>query len=121
MNQRVKVLDTDEFLAMEMADSLLAEAHIPHFIVEFTRSGASCEMPCAPAFGRGFSWYIVVGPEHQAEAEAVLSGLPFEQTRSLGRSDDLDHSTKSRRWWLYYGLLIASLILLAVLLPRFSR
>jgi hypothetical protein len=60
----------------------------------------------------------MVAPEHRTQAEAVLEELPFEPNRVHDRVDDTGERAKSRRWWFYYGILLAALILFTVILPR---
>ncbi len=112
LNERVRVMETSQFFAMEMADTLLTESNVPHFIVEFTRSGASVEMPRAPAFGRGFQWYILVSQENALQAEAILSALAFDGTADECQPAGREETAKSRRWWGYYLLLLVILLIL---------
>ncbi len=108
MNERALILDTEDSLAMRMADDALAEAGISRFIVEFTKSGMSMEMPCAPSLGRGTRWQIAVLKEHQAQAEEVLSGLPMELSASPNLLKDLPAPPKAKRWLAWYRALCAA-------------
>lgn len=114
MKDHIRVLETNKFLAMEMADALLAEASVPHFVVEFTRSGASFEMPCAPSFGRGFHWHVVVPKENVAAAEAVLEALPFDRAQSMAPLPSDETAAASKRWSRYYYILLAAFLLLTL-------
>lgn len=73
---------------MRTADEALAGAGILHFIVEFTRSGGSMEMPCAPPLGRGYWWQVEVFREDVAQAAEVLRGLPMEPSAGLNARGD---------------------------------
>lgn len=122
MNERILILDTGDSLAMRMTDEALTEAGIPHFIVEFTRSGRSLEMPCAPSFGRGYRWQISVSSEHRREAEAVLRRLPVDAESGWSSPTGAFLSAKAKRWRTYYQVLgIATLVATALLFYFLSR
>jgi hypothetical protein len=110
MNERALVLDTGDCLAIRMADDALAEAGIPRFIVEFTRSGQSMEMPCAPSPGRGYRWQMAVPLARRREAQEVLGLLPIQISASLDRPQDLFASPNARRWVVLYRVLGATAI-----------
>lgn len=122
MEERILILDTGDSLAMRMTDEALARAGIPHFIVEFTRSGRSMEMPCAPSFGRGYRWQITVAKEHRPEAEAVLRGLPVDTATGPNSPEEVTLSAKAKRWRTYYRVFgTAALVAMALLFYFLSR
>lgn len=122
VNDRILILDTASLLAMRMTDEALAGAGIPHFIVEFTRSGRSMEMPCAPSLGRGYRWQITVSKEHRPEAEAVLRQLPVDPATGPNPPEEVAQSVKAKRWRAYYRALgTVALIAMALLFYFMSR
>ena len=122
MSEQILILETENDLAMRLLDDALAEAGIPHFIVEFTKSGASLEMPCAPSMGRGYRWRITVFKEQRKEAEAVLKRLPTDASSSRNPSTESTISAKAERWRTYYRVLrLLTVIGLALAFYFFSR
>jgi hypothetical protein len=121
MKDHIRVLETNEFLAMEMADTLLTDASVPHFVVEFTKSGTSFEMPCAPSFGRGFHWQVVVPRENVVAAEAALEALPFERAQSMAPLPNRETVAASKRWSRYCYILLAAVLILTLVLSLCMR
>ena len=109
MGGRCVLLDTDSFLLITLADAALSEAGIPHGIIEFTKSGQSLEMPCAPSVGAGCRWEVLTAKEHRCAAEAVLSMLPVQGSPGQNLCPGTPLSPKAKRWRIYYVLLIAAI------------
>ena len=116
LDERVSILDSGNFLAVKMTDGALTEAGIPHFIIEYTKSGRSLEMPIAPSFGRGYRWQVSVSKEYQREAGEVLRLLPVDTVFEPNTPDDLPLSPKAERWRTIYRVLSAAAIVGMVLL-----
>ena len=121
MDSRLLVLDTNSYFFMQMADDALAQAGIPHFIIEFTKSGQSLEMPCAPKIGRGYRWNLTVSEEHHSAAEALLKSLPLENSIPQDPSDGSLLSPKAKRWRNFYRILCIGFLVLIGLLFWFSK
>ena len=106
------VFRTGHLYQVDMADSALKYARIPHFMREESVSGLVEAMPAAPSMGPGVWWSIVV-PEGCADtARSVLAEMPFEITMNPGVWDHQagGESGPFARWFR-----VAAVIALAVI------
>lgn len=122
VSEKILILETESDLAMRLVDDALSEAGIPHFIIEFTKSGASLEMPSAPSVSRGYRWRVSVFTEQRTEAEAVLKSLPMDAASTWNPSTGRVISKKAEQWRTYYRVLcMLAIIGLALAFYFFSR
>ena len=96
MSDVIAVMRTGHLYKVDMADSLLNEAKIPHYLREESVSGLRVAMPAAPSMGPGNFFVVLVPKEAAEEACAVLGELPFEVTTTPDFWDSQLHGGAGR-------------------------
>ena len=84
MTEMIPIMRTGHLYKLDMADALLKESGVPHYLREELSSGLRLAMPAAPSMEPGTWWSILVPEDHADEARTLLSGLPFEITTNPG-------------------------------------
>ena len=84
MSNVISVMRTGHLYKADMADALLKDARVPHYLREESVSGMRVAMPAAPSIGPGVWWAVLVPEERAEEARLVLSELPFQITTTPG-------------------------------------
>ena len=101
MSEMISVMRTGHLYKLDMADALLKEAEIPHFLRQELSSGLRLAMPVAPSMEPGTWWSILVPADHADEARTLLSELPFEITTNPGVWDSQPAGPNGRFGVLY--------------------
>ena len=101
----LQIFRTGQLYKVEMADSALNEAQVPHFLREETSSGLRVAMPVAPSMGPGTWWVILVPEECADEARKILSELPFEITINPDVLDFQPPGRSRRAWQIWLRIL----------------
>ena len=107
MPEMISVMRTGHLYKVDMADALLKESDIPHFLREELSSGLRLAMPAAPSMEPGTWWAILVPEEHAQKARTLLSELPFEITTNPGVWDCQPAGASGRfgKWYRVFAVL----------------
>jgi hypothetical protein len=104
------IFSTGKVYEFDMARNLLSDSNIPFHTQEDSFSGLRLATPSTPVAGPGI-WYSILVPEQSfADAQNILSELPFE----IGTEPDFWHFGTGSK--IKFGYRIYALILLALAL-----